>query len=119
MEKDPSSLMIEISGEPFEVNRRNTFLYTFLGDLATRNHVFIITEENPNAEVYEGAHIWEVFQEDGYKFLRKHIRKHNYTQYLNLQDVAEGDENAYERALARQCADVGDFIPDDFETGSN
>jgi hypothetical protein len=106
-------LIIDIGDEPFEVTRYNTFLYTFLGQLATRNHIFVQTGEDE--EVCTGVYVWKTFHQNQFDYLHEHILKFNYQQFLNLTQVSELDEQSYERAIKRQCNEIGDFIPEEFE----
>lgn len=106
-------LIIEVGGEPFEITRYNTHLYTFLGHLATRNHIFITT--NDDEEAVEGVYLWQTFHQEAYDRIHTHIQEHKYAQFLNLYEISEADERAYENAIKRQVARIGDFIPDDFD----
>jgi hypothetical protein len=106
-------LIIEMGGEDFEVTRFNTHLYTFLGHLATRNHVFITTQEDDDGA--QGVYLWQTFHKEAYDRLHAHIQEHRYAQFLNLYEISESDEQAYESAIRRQVANIGDFIPEDFD----
>lgn len=110
-------LIIEVGGEPFEITRYNTHLYTFLGQLATRNHIFITTHEDDG--VAEGVYLWETFHNEPYNRILAHMQEHKYAQFLNLYEIGETDEQAYEKAIRRQVANIGDFIPEDFDGQSS
>ena len=110
-------LIIEVGGEDFELTRYNTHLYTFLGQLATRNHIFITTHEDDG--VAEGLYLWEQFHTEPFNRIRAHMEEHKYAQFLNLYEIGETDEDAYERAIKRQVSTIGDFIPEDFDGQSS
>lgn len=106
-------LIIDLGGEPFEVTRYNTHLYTFIGRLATRNHIFVITGEDE--ECATGVYVWQLLHTDAFDRLHDHMQKHQYPQYLNLNEISDLDEQSYENAIRRQVSDIGDFIPEEFE----
>lgn len=106
-------LIIQLEGDDFELTRYNTQLYTFFGRIAIKNHVFVITREDD--ETVAGVHIWEAFQTEPYTHIKQHIEKYKYPQYLNLTEIAECDELAFERALQRQIDCIEDFIPDEYD----
>jgi len=113
MENEPEDVInIHIEGEPFEVNRYNTSLFTFIGANAIKDHVFIHFE--PTEAGFIGTHIWEYFQYDAYVAIAGVAIEHDYPMHLNLPDVAECDELAWEDAVKADTKDLGDFIPDDF-----
>jgi hypothetical protein len=117
MENEPKDTMdIQLNGEPFEVNRRNTSLFTFIGANACKDHVFIVLEDNADGTV-EGTHIFEADPNlvDAYTELAGHIQEHDYPMHLNLNDVSQIDEDAFEAMLSRQFLDLSDYVPEDFK----
>jgi hypothetical protein len=112
--ENEDKLVIGLNGEDFEINRRNTSLFTFIGRNAIKNHVFLVLEDNPDGTV-EGTHIWEEFMEMAYIALENHIIRHDYPQHLNLNDVSQIDEDAFERAVSAQFRDLSDYVPEDFK----
>lgn len=104
---------IHLNGEPFEVNRFNTSLFTFLGHNAIKNHVFIVIEEHESDT--DVTRIWEEFMEPAYIALENHIIAHDYPQHLNLTQVSQIDEDAFEQAISAQFNDLSDYVPEDFK----
>lgn len=104
-------LIIDLGGEDFEVTRYNTHLYTFMGSIATRNHIFVITGEDDDC--VSGVYVWEMFQPEAFNRLRSHLDQHKYPQYLNLNEISDLDEQSFEAAVKRQVGTIGDFVPED------
>jgi hypothetical protein len=105
-------LIIEMGGEDFELTRFNTHLYTFIGHIATRNHLFVITEESDD-EV-KGVYVWQMFHGEAFRRIVAHVVEHDYPQYLNLNEISDIDERAFQKAVKKDMADIGDFIPEGF-----
>lgn len=115
----PENLDIEINGEPFEINRHNTSLFTFIGQLACYDHVFIVLQDNGSGTV-EGTHIFEADAKmtDAYTVIAGHIQEYDYPMHLNLNEVAQIDGEAFEAMLSRQFLDLTDYVPEDFKIGT-
>lgn len=82
------------SGE-FQMTRHNAHLFTFFGELATRNHIFLITEEHEDS--MSGSYIFNwspVFTQ-----LAGFMAEYDYPMRLNQLEVPECDQNAFETAL--------------------
>jgi hypothetical protein len=92
------NLPIGINGEDFEVTRHNTSLFTFLGANAIKNHVFMVIKDNGDGSC-EGTHVFRSFMPEAYDALAAHIIEYNFPQHLNLNDVAEIDEDAFSGAV--------------------
>lgn len=118
MENEPDDVLeITVSGEPFEINRYNTSLFTFIGELALKDHVFLVLKDDENG--VEGTYIWEYFQEDAYVALAGFIIEHDFPQHLNATQMAQCDDDAWENAIKANLSDINDFIPEDFENGKD
>lgn len=116
MENEPEDVLnIRIDGKPFEVNRFNTSIFTFIGSNAIKDHVFLAFEPTETGAM--GTHIWEYFQEEAYLAIAGVALEYDYPMHLNLNEIAECDEDAWEAAIKASTTDVGDFIPDDFKLG--
>lgn len=92
-EQDPS-LNIKLGGNDFEMNRSNSFLFTFLGDLAIHDHVFLLTQEDRS----RGAYIFKVCHPEPFRQLGEYMLANDYMAHLNLQEVCDGDADAFRRA---------------------
>lgn len=76
-------------------NRFNTTLYTFFGDLAMYNHVFIVTAEDADAEdEVEGQHVF--CDDPRYQALWELVIYHDFPAVLNSLGVYPGDKAAYD-----------------------
>lgn len=106
-EEDPT-LDVTFGDVPFEVNRRNTFLYTYLGGLGIYDHVFVLNDQ-------EEGRGWYVFKEhmgEGYTMLAKFVVENSLILHMNLQDISQGDIDAWNNAMLN---DIEDGIPRDWE----
>jgi hypothetical protein len=107
MNNDPQ-LGITLGNKDFEVNRRNAVIYTFMGELAIHDHLFLITD----TEERTGIYVFRTTQENVYNKIGTWMAKHNFTAHLNLPQISENDLAAWQRATS---PDLGDFIPDDWD----
>ena len=112
MENEPAAdeLDITISGEPYRMNRNNSSLFTFCGELAVYNHLFLVQEEKEEAAV--GTYVWKscpAFQQ-----LVSFVVEHAYPMHLNLTEVAQCDMNAFDAYLHREAADLDGDFPDEW-----
>lgn len=98
--------------EPFLLTRYNGHLYTFFGNLATRNHVFLQTGETvdnvtPGVCIFSFANI--------YSTLASFMLRHDYPMVLNALEVPPGDEATFKKALDQMEGSFdSDFIPDEW-----
>lgn len=98
----------------YEARRDNASLFMFYGELASRNHIFIQTEEEDG--IASGAYC---FPTDDATFNRMagFMINNGYTAHINLHQVAECDERAYQGHIDNviKSEETPDFIPDDWE----
>ena len=92
MENEPV-LEITMNGEKLLAHRGNTSLFTFIGELAVYDHIFIMTDEENNSGGYlfKNQEIWH----DMAGFLFENL----YPMHLNLDEVADCDRNAFEHTM--------------------
>lgn len=81
-----------------DLTPENTSLFNFLGESAIGphcvfNHIFI-QKEDDEGEVEFYAYVFA--DHDDYDDIVRHIRKHRFPQHLNLPEVAEMDQIAFE-----------------------
>ena len=91
-EADEPVFELDLGAEGKEyLHRWNTSQFTFLGDLAVYNHVFIITHETD-----EEASGWYMFNTaDAYEEVIDFIRENELPQHLNLTECSEMDLTAW------------------------
>lgn len=92
MEQEPA-LEITMNGEKLIAHRGNTALFTFIGELAVYDHVFILTDEETNSGGYlfKNQKIWSEMT----SFLLENL----YPMHLNMEEVAECDRIAFENTM--------------------
>jgi hypothetical protein len=91
-EADEPIFELDLGAEGKEyLHRWNTSQFTFLGDLAVYNHVFIVTEEDD-----EQASGWYMFNTaDAYEEVIDFIRENDLPQHHNLTQCSEMDISAW------------------------
>ena len=109
MEHEPKVVLSFENGHDIEATRDNTMLYTYLGAQAIYNHIFVVKDDE-GAQA-GGAYIFSdlpVFGE-----IRDYMQRNDFTQYLNMRDVAECDKQAYERHIKKLCGNL-DTVPEEW-----
>lgn len=79
-------------GTEIEGRRHNTMLFTFMGELACYDHIFLMLEETP--EGVAGRYMWS--SNESYPKLKEYMLEHNYTTYLNVQEISDEDKSSWE-----------------------
>jgi hypothetical protein len=103
---------LRINGESYQANRKNTTLFTFIGEQAIYDHVFCVLGEVPESpNEYRGCYIFKEAQAPLYTTLGKFIVENNFPQILNRDEAPQCDVSAWE---ARMYKDLGRGIPEDW-----
>ena len=106
------NIILKMNGEDFESTPDNTSLFNFIGELASRDHVFIQTGVGDLPHIMVGTYVFK--PHPVYERLAAHLVENGYPMHLNLRRIPQSDEKAYndmiDRAVEGQSA--GDFIPD-------
>ncbi len=110
-EEASPNLDIKLDGQDFEMRRDNGMLYTFLGDLACYNHVFLTTGENEQGH-QSGTYIFRATP--GFNDLMKFMLKNNYPAQLNMPRVPECDQQAFDRCYFRDVRELESY-PENWE----
>ena len=111
-EQEPDEIILNVSdGSEILVNRYNTTLFTFFGELATRNHVFIQTGESED-ETVTGFYIFS--HASVYHALVERIAAFDFPMQLNSVTIPKCDEEAFIRSIDRLAGSMEDITPEDF-----
>lgn len=109
---EPDELLLQLpDNEEFLMTRYNSKLYTFIGNLSTRNHVFLITE------VDEGSlHGHAIFAHSkSFDPIVSFMVECDYPMDLNATEISEGDELMFQASLEKyDGSGLEDYIPDEF-----
>lgn len=108
-EEEPA-LNIKLDGQEFEINRRNTMLYTFIGELAIYDHIFITTCEEEGRQT--GTYIFK--PNKGYMDLATFMMEKAFPAQLNMPRVADCDVQAFENHYLRDVRGLESF-PEEWE----
>ena len=99
----------------YEIGPHNMSLFTFIGENALYNHVFLEfpvedgQEETPVCYFFSNARDFEN--------LRDIITHYNWPQHLNLTETAQCDLEAFEHSQYRDLRAL-DSLPEDWEHGT-
>lgn len=102
------SMDLKIGDVDFNMNRHNTSLFTFLGGLATHNHLFLVHEQE-ESKAY-GTYVFPI--NPHYNELAAFAVQHCFPAHTNLLKIAQCDLDAYDNALAREAAEADNGIPE-------
>lgn len=109
---------INLGDTRFEMTRRNTYLYTFMGKAALYNHVFLKRDDLPPTEDGDilGTYLFQdVLPKNGiWDRLCNTLQENDYPQYLNHAAPSEGDKAAYMLSVT-QDLQTTDTIPEGWE----
>lgn len=97
------ALELNMNGERIIATRHNTAMFTFLGDLAIYDHVFVLTNEETNSGAYlfKNQEIWQD--------LAGFCIEHQYPMHLNMEEVAECDQKAFEATMFTDVRSADSF----------
>lgn len=109
MEDEPT-LNLSMGEKIFEMNRRNASLFTFIGKLATHNHIFLVHEIEENRAF--GTYVWS--HHEAYEDLSNFLVEHDFPVHLNMLEVASCDLEAYDNSIQLNTADLDKGIPTDW-----
>lgn len=113
-DQDPSFYINE-----YECTPDNTSLFMFWGNLASRNHIFIQTDE-VDEQTMSGDYGFAIDNEEAFNRIATYMINNGYTAHINLQSVPECDENAYQKHIEDKVAaeTIEDYIPESWEDGA-
>lgn len=83
---------LDLAGQSIEATRYNTALYTFAGELACYDHIFVVREVKESG-VISGNYIWQ--SDDVFDEVRKRLRYLEFPQFLNSVEVSDSDVTAF------------------------
>lgn len=116
-EKEPA-IGINLGDTRFEMTRRNTFLYTFLGKAALYNHVFLKRDDMPATDDGNiiGTYLFETAlpQNGIWDKLKSTLQENDYPQYLNHAEASDTDIRAYIETVTKDLEST-DTVPEDWK----
>lgn len=120
-EFDPDAHIILAYSDGVErrLDRFNSALYTFIGktalgeDNSARDHVYHRFENDGERQ---GTYIFR--NSDAFATIAQYMMENEFTLHLNMTEVAECDENAYQMMIDKEVKNqqVPDEIPEDWLT---
>lgn len=108
--EDEPVMNLHLPNGEFTATPKNTSLFTFMGNLASRSHVFLMTSEDE--KVMTGSYIFAdspVFDQ-----MFDFMTTQGYPLHLNLREVPQCDEDAYQRYVDQRVAseEIPDYLPE-------
>lgn len=109
------TMKLNLPNGTFEATPENSTLFTFVGHLASRSHVFLLTGE-VNNDVMTGSYIFEA--SGAFDSMHEFMIQNEYPMHLNLREIAQCDEDAYNQYVDKvvTSAAVDDFVPSDWDS---
>jgi hypothetical protein len=104
-----ASFQLKINGQEFTATRKNATVFTFLGDLACYDHIFLnLTDEIDDANI---GYIW--CSSPNYEKLANFMDENKFPMHLNMPEVHEMDVRHFE---TEHYGDIrsSDFVPEWF-----
>jgi len=102
-------------GVEHEITPLNSALFTFAGELASRNHIYIHDLDDEGAIV--GAQYLFAPTEKSFAAVSQYMIENGYLCHLNARQISDADEQAF-AAMIEQAVEafpVPDALPDDFQ----
>lgn len=109
-EDEPAMRLTKPDDTEFLATRDNTSLFTFLGRAAL-DHVFI-KEEETETNTMMGTYIFSSHKM--YEKMAEYIFENDYPMYLNLREVAQCDQTAWDDMVHQQVEEY-EGIPEGWE----
>lgn len=120
-EERPSLRLTLTDGSEFIATPDNSYLFTFLGQMATNvpnseyNHVFVCDETTVPPRAF---YIFEntpptAEHKDMFDRMMKYMIRNDYPLTLNHRTISDSDKAAYDQSLS-EYVDSFDSIPDDW-----
>jgi hypothetical protein len=79
-------------GQELEGTRENTYLYTFMGELACYDHVFIVSTEDDGSN--SGHYLWN--SNSTFNEVAEYMLDKEFTVHLNLPNISDMDREVFE-----------------------
>ena len=105
-------LEVNIGDNEFIVTPENTSLFTFMGEAALYDHVFMKRERNEQNQVIGNFVFANGKQPHIYEYLMNFIIAEDYPIHMNIREAAECDIAAFEREMFEGFEDG---IPDNWD----
>ena len=105
-------LNFSLGGEPFEMTPDNASLFTFVGQGALYNHVFLVLEELEENH-FKGTYVFS--ESPAYETLATFILENEYPAHINQRQPAACDLDAYMQYALNDLDKLDDGIPGDWQ----
>lgn len=111
MDFDPALRLTIDDGETIDVTRDNAALYTFAGELSSRDHVYIVFMDG---ETPAARYVFKPHSE--FLKISRLMIENGYVCHLNQRSVHDDDETAFQVFLDASVSGmhIPDSLPTDF-----
>lgn len=117
MEDEPQ-INLKYGDQEFELRRDNTFLYRFLGALASRDHIFIKEDSQDSSGQVRGRYLFRQGAEEAFDTISDFMEDNGYFRVEGQREVGDCDERQYQKHLndmVKNEADDIDYVPEDWQ----
>lgn len=90
---EPEPLRIDTEDGTFEFDRKHAYLYTFIGELACYDHVFLLHEVEEGEEVPTAEYIWS--DNEIYPLIAEYLKDNDFPQCINSPTVQKQDREVF------------------------
>jgi hypothetical protein len=99
---------IEFENGEIDATSENTSLYTFMGNEAIKNHVWLAIDGE------HGARIWEQIPPDNpmYNALAPLVVEGGAELHLNIRTPSPSDSDAFDKAITKDIDNFPDWLPE-------
>lgn len=110
MDEQEPTIRLTMNGMEVDCTRENTSMFTFLGNLAMYDHIFVCLDEENNSGAYLFKENQQAWQE-----MAGYLIEYQFPMHLNMTEVAECDMNAFDRTMFDDLRHT-DTFPEDWVT---
>jgi hypothetical protein len=114
MSEQEPAMVFKIDGKEVEAHRRNTKLYTFIGEASMYDHTFVTLEHLPEENRAKGTYFFKTLLPEAYAFMYKFMSEHGFPANLNYETPADCDIEAFNQ-FAYGDIEASESFPEEWE----
>lgn len=114
MESENDRVVVLFGTDRVELNRQNSSLYTYVGELSMYDHVFVDNQEDRPNFAYLFKVIMDQTNPGMFSMVSGFMISQKHPLYLNMDHVSNFDKNVFDRVvglyLHENYSDLGKFL---------
>lgn len=116
--EEPSFNMIDEEGEPREFDRHHAYLYTFIGEKAIYDHVFLLTDD-PEDGIPTAHYLWKIQPgnleiDPLYEVAADYLKDNDFPCCLNGHSISQQDLEVFDWQFGVNELHDADTYPQDW-----